>query len=134
MATTNQVVPGPEGPSRSSKLEETAPEPQLGCTAVRPSTAEAAGGLLWESCGGTLIKYALSAPGGAPPVKAISQERLANRDVGARVRPEGKIVSVTIAGKPVICSRKSNGLLVGRVSPPAVRQGPPKRAASKEAG
>jgi hypothetical protein len=61
--------------------------------------AEAAGDLLWESCGSTLIRYALSAPGGAPPVKAISRERLANRDVGARARPEGKIVSVTIAGR-----------------------------------
>jgi len=99
VAATNQVVPESEDPSPSSKLKETAPEPKLGCAAVQPPTAEAAGGLLWESCGGTLIRYALSTPGGASPVKAISRERPANRDVGARARPEGKIVSVTIAGQ-----------------------------------
>jgi hypothetical protein len=73
------------------------------------------------------------------PEALASKGDLVKRDwqtegVGARARPEGKIVSVTIAGKPVICSRKSNGLLVGRVSPPAVRQGPPRRAASRKPG
>jgi hypothetical protein len=99
VAATNQVAPGTRRSHSLGEPEETAPEPKLGCAAVRLQAAEAARGLLWGLCGGTLIRYALSAPGGAPPVKAISLERLANRDVGARARPEGKIVSVTIAGR-----------------------------------
>lgn len=134
MAATNQVVPGPGGPSRASKLAETAPEPKLGCAAVRPS----AGRSRRRSTLGVMRRHAdqvcVVCARRRSPVKAISKERQTNRDEGARARPEGKIASVTIAGKPVICSRESNGLLVGRVSPPAVRQGPPRRAASKKPG
>jgi hypothetical protein len=72
VAVTNQVSartgvlpsrasPGGRRLSRSS-----------GATAVRLLAAGAAASLLWGSCGGTLIRFALSTPGGVSPVRAIS--------------------------------------------------------------
>jgi hypothetical protein len=57
--------PGPEP-------GETAPEPKLGCGLLfNPWAAEAAWGLLWGSCGGTLIRVRCRRPE-AFTIKVIS--------------------------------------------------------------
>jgi hypothetical protein len=58
-------------PSHQGKPWETAPEPELGCY-CRSTGGRSRRSLLWGLCGGTLIRYALSTPGGVSPVKAIS--------------------------------------------------------------
>jgi hypothetical protein len=55
-----KASPGRRHLSRSSSATAV----RLGCRSGRS--------LHWGSCGGTLIRYALSTPGGVPPVKAIS--------------------------------------------------------------
>jgi len=67
-------------PSLQGKPWETAPEPKLGCHCRSTHGGRSCRSLLWGSCGGTLIRYALSTPGGVSPVRAISWERLATRE------------------------------------------------------
>lgn len=84
--------PGPEP-------GETAPEPKLGCGLLfDPGAAEAAWGLLWGSLRRHDDQGALSTPGGVHRKGDLVGET-GNPLVGARARPEGKIVSVTIAGR-----------------------------------